>query len=146
MQWNPNPAITALAVAYGTMLVVINPKLGASRAHEGTDKLIEPIPPVEDDDTAKKSVLNWSTPSAAEFETGIRYTIPHKNDIGQANWHHKGNYLSTVMPQAEAKTVFIHALLRQHSQSPLSKKSRDVQCVAFHPAKPFFFVAVSSST
>jgi ribosome biogenesis protein ERB1 len=67
---------------------------------------------------------------------------PLKQDHPQVTWHHKGNYFATVMPTGVSDSVYIHALQRQTSQNPFSKKDREVQKVLFHPTQPILFVAV----
>lgn len=42
-----------------------------------------------------------------------------------------------------SKSVVIHQLSKRRSQSPFKNSKGLVQCVQFHPTKPFFFVAVS---
>jgi ribosome biogenesis protein ERB1 len=42
--------------------------------------------------------------------------------------------------------VWIHQLGRRHSQAPFKKVRGKVQMVLFHPMKPHFFVAVSSTS
>lgn len=37
--------------------------------------------------------------------------------------------------------VLIHRISQKQSQNPFKKMKGNVQCVAFHPLKPFFFVA-----
>jgi ribosome biogenesis protein ERB1 len=39
--------------------------------------------------------------------------------------------------------VWIHQISKRHSQAPFKKIKGAVQRVAFHPLKPYFFVAVS---
>lgn len=41
--------------------------------------------------------------------------------------------------------VFIHQLSRRRSQNPFRKNKGLVQCVSFHPVRPYFFVATQRS-
>lgn len=93
------------------------------------------------------SILQWASTSKGEqFDTmGLRFTITHKRPVEQVTWHHKGNYIATVIPTGLTEAVFIHAMQRQTSQNPFSKtKAREVQRVIFHPVQPIFFVAVGN--
>jgi len=56
-------------------------------------------------------------------------------------WHYKGDYFATVCPQGNRSAVLIHQLSRQQTQNPFTKSKGIVQCVRFHPSKPYFFVA-----
>ncbi|TYZ60537.1 hypothetical protein PybrP1_003070 [[Pythium] brassicae (nom. inval.)] len=73
--------------------------------------------------------------------TGIRVVLHHTSDVKDIAWHYKGDYLSTVTPAAGASAVLIHQISKRKSQNPFSKSVGQVQCVLFHPSKPFFFHA-----
>lgn len=61
-------------------------------------------------------------------------------------WHAKGDYLASVMPDNSSNLqVFIHQLSRRRSQNPFRKNKGLVQCVSFHPIRPYFFVATQRS-
>lgn len=62
--------------------------------------------------------------------------------VQQVAWHAKGDYLASVMPDHSSNLqVFIHQLSRRRSQNPFRKNKGLVQCVSFHPVRPYFFVA-----
>ncbi|KAG1688024.1 hypothetical protein DVH05_004434 [Phytophthora capsici] len=73
--------------------------------------------------------------------TGIRVVLHHTSDIKDVAWHYKGDYLSTVAPGAGSSAVLIHQLSKRKTQNPFQKSVGQVQCVLFHPSKPFFFHA-----
>ncbi|KAG3121389.1 Ribosome biogenesis protein [Phytophthora idaei] len=73
--------------------------------------------------------------------TGIRVVLHHTSDVKDVTWHYKGDYLSTVAPGAGAGAVLIHQLSKRKTQNPFQKSVGQVQCVLFHPSKPFFFHA-----
>lgn len=61
-------------------------------------------------------------------------------------WHAKGDYLASVMPDHSSHLqVFIHQVSRRRSQNPFRKNKGLVQCVSFHPIRPYFFVATQRS-
>lgn len=41
------------------------------------------------------------------------------------------------------RSVVIHQVSTRHSQIPFAKPKGLVQCILFHPVRPFLFVAVS---
>ena len=61
----------------------------------------------------------------------------------QVTWHGRGDYFATVMPEGANRSVLIHQLSKRRSQIPFNKSKGLVQCVLFHPVRPYFFVAVS---
>eukprot|EP00041_Stephanoeca_diplocostata_P029441 m.868453 g.868453 ORF g.868453 m.868453 type:complete len:912 (-) comp23562_c0_seq9:224-2959(-) len=147
--WCPNASITLAAIAFGTTLFIVNPHLGSRLAFEGTDKMLSTAPAPQEASGSKQSVLAWEKPASTDkiqksSGGSIRFVVPHTKFIKQIAWHAKGNYFSTVQPDGVSDSVMVHSLLRQYSQNPFKKKGRDVQCVAFHPSKPFFFVATKT--
>ena len=83
--------------------------------------------------------------------TGIRLRVEHPGgSLSLVVWHHGGDYVATVAPQASAGStppVFVHQLTRHASTSPFrsSGGAGAVQSVAFHPHKPLFYVASQRS-
>jgi len=59
----------------------------------------------------------------------------------QVTWHAKGDYFATVCPDGANRAVLIHQLSKWRSQVPFTKAKGLVQCVLFHPVKPYLFVA-----
>jgi ribosome biogenesis protein ERB1 len=92
---------------------------------------------------SKKTVIAWEAPTEDEYaSTGIRFKLPHPKLLSQVTWHHSGKYLATVMENAGG--TYFHNVVRQHSQSLMTKKFRDVQQVLFHPTKPCIIIATKT--
>ncbi|MGH0159552.1 UNVERIFIED_CONTAM: hypothetical protein FKN15_037750 [Acipenser sinensis] len=68
-------------------------------------------------------------------------SISPVQSVKQVTWHGKGDYLASVMPDNGNTQVLIHQLSKRRSQNPFRKNKGLVQCVAFHPSRPAFFVA-----
>lgn len=83
----------------------------------------------------------WVRPSEEERDRGIMVVIEVAGTPKQVTWHRKGDYLSTVAGDAANKAVLIHQITKHQSQSPFKKSKGSIQRVAFHPNKPYFFVA-----
>ncbi|KAJ9594551.1 hypothetical protein L9F63_027466, partial [Diploptera punctata] len=66
-------------------------------------------------------------------------------EVKQVTWHGIGDYFATVMPEGQNRSVIIHQLSTRRSQLPFSKPKGLVQCVLFHPIRPFFFVATQKN-
>lgn len=93
----------------------------------------------KDEDQVKKTVPHaWLE---RRVGTGIRVVLHHTSDVKDVAWHYKGDYLCTVAPGAGAGAVLIHQLSKRKTQNPFQKSVGRVQCVLFHPSKPFFFHA-----
>lgn len=56
-------------------------------------------------------------------------------------WHGKGDYFATVVSDNSSMQVLIHQTSKRWSQNPFRKSKGLVQCVLFHPIRPYFFVA-----
>lgn len=62
--------------------------------------------------------------------------------VRQVTWHSKGDYLACVMPDdGSSLQVLIHQVSKRRTQNPFRKNKGMVQCVSFHPIRPYFFVA-----
>ncbi|KAF5827641.1 NUC169 domain-containing protein [Dunaliella salina] len=67
--------------------------------------------------------------------------VTHKFQVKHVAWHSRGDYFSTVAPAGNTQAVLVHQLSKGATQNPFRKNRGRVQRVAFHPTKPFFFVA-----
>lgn len=69
-------------------------------------------------------------------------TPPHcPQALKQVTWHGKGDYFATVVADNSNMQVLIHQTSKRWSQNPFRKSKGLVQCVLFHPIRPYFFVA-----
>ncbi|XP_043546883.1 ribosome biogenesis protein bop1 [Chiloscyllium plagiosum] len=136
--WNPNPVQCLVALTVEHSVIIVNPCLGDKLLYNATDQLVasfekpeeEPVQPVE-----------WTAADGDAFDKGYRLIIKHNKLVKQVTWHGKGDYLATVVPDNGNAQVLIHQLSKRRSQNPFRKNKGMVQCVLFHPIRPFFFVA-----
>lgn len=138
--WNPNPGICLVLVAIDQTLTLLNPGLGDKVIVSNTDTMLQSFEPNESE-PGKMSPINWTVCEDDEYDQGYRFTLIHPKEISQVSWHGKGDYFSSVMPKGDSKSVLIHQLSKRRSQNPFSKSKGLVQCVYFHPVRPFLFVA-----
>ncbi|MBN3321804.1 BOP1 protein, partial [Atractosteus spatula] len=136
--WNPNPAICLVALTLGQKVVVVNPGLGDRLVSSATDQLISSY---EEQEEQKPQPVQWIVPEGKDFEKGLRLIISHPKSVKQVTWHGKGDYLASVLPDNGNMQVLIHQLSKRRSQNPFRKSKGLVQCVSFHPIRPYFFVA-----
>ncbi|XP_078146685.1 ribosome biogenesis protein bop1 [Centroberyx gerrardi] len=143
--WNPNPAVCLLAVALESQVLILSPTLADRQVVSSSELLLsgqqgaEPVQGAE-------SPVSWSEAEGEELSQGIRLKIQHPKAVQQVVWHAKGDYLASVMPDHSSHLqVFIHQLSRRRSQNPFRRNKGLVQCVSFHPVRPYFFVATQRS-
>ncbi|KAG2465111.1 BOP1 protein, partial [Polypterus senegalus] len=136
--WNPNPAFSLLAFSVEQNVILLNPFLGDKMVSSATDLLISSY--VEPEEEKSQSV-KWVSSEGEEFNQGFRITIRHPKPVKQVTWHGKGDYFASVLLDNGNMQVLIHQLSKRRSQCPFNKAKGLVQCVSFHPVRPFFFVA-----
>lgn len=132
--------------------------ISADLHEDGVEVTVDEVEAAVDEDSLKKKIpVSWrfysgtkdkhsKTPTARPWlerraGTGIRIVLHHTSDVKDVTWHHKGDYLSSMVPGAGASAVLIHQISKRKTQNPFSKSVGQVQAVLFHPSKPFFFHA-----
>ncbi|XP_012272318.1 ribosome biogenesis protein BOP1 homolog [Orussus abietinus] len=140
--WCPNQAISLIAVAADRKVLLINPGVGDRLITGKTDQLLEIIPQSDAIVSERvKTAVQWEQAEGESRQNGIRIILNHFKTIQQVTWHAKGDYFATVMPDGQNRSVLINQLSKRRSQVPFSKAKGLVQCVLFHPIRPFLFVA-----
>ncbi|XP_037090870.1 ribosome biogenesis protein bop1-like isoform X2 [Pollicipes pollicipes] len=142
--WNPNPKLSVVAAAAGKRIYMVNHGVGDRAAAANTDGVFR-TPPERDDTTIKSQKVGcaWRKASEGEWAQGLRLTINISRQCKQVTWHAKGDYFATVAPDAGNTSVLIHQMSRWRSQMPFRKTQR-AQAAAFHPLRPYFFVATQN--
>jgi len=74
-------------------------------------------------------------------EEDKRIEIKVKRRARNVSWHHTGDYLASVARDTTGSSVVIHRLSNRQSQVPFKKSGATAQVVAFHPSRPFIFIA-----
>ncbi|XP_039277204.1 ribosome biogenesis protein BOP1 homolog [Nilaparvata lugens] len=145
VRWCPNQTLSLVAVAADSKCYIINPGLGDSLVVSKTDMLLkEPPPQVGIIADRVKACAQWQWASDDRDDVwpdGVLIVIKHFKEIKQIAWHGKGDYFAAVMPDGANRSVVIHQLSKGRSQLPFNKSRGLIQCVIFHPIRPFFFVA-----
>ncbi|XP_021106031.1 ribosome biogenesis protein BOP1 isoform X2 [Heterocephalus glaber] len=126
--WNPTPTICLIAAA----LLLVG----------STDQLLGAFTPPEE---PALQPARWLEASEEERQGGLRLRICHSKPVTQVTWHGRGDYLAVVLATPGHTQVLIHQLSRRRSQSPFRRSHGQVQCVAFHPTRPFLLVASQRS-
>ncbi|KAL3983454.1 nuclease HARBI1 [Sarotherodon galilaeus] len=143
--WNPNPSVCLLAVALDSVVLILSPSLADKQVILSSERLLSAQQEGEEPAEGNGSVV-WSEAEGEELNQGVRLKIQHPKAVHQLVWHAKGDYLASVMPDNTSHLqVYIHQLSRRRSQNPFSRNKGLVQCVSFHPTRPYFFVATQRS-
>lgn len=146
--WNPNKAVSLIAIAANDHCVhLVSPRTATKAQKDAVHLLLNDMPGLADAASERiKASIEWRRPGSSEWEDGRRLTLRYDantvgKDLKSLSWHHKGDYLATVSPTAVHSPVLIHQISKRLTQAPFSKSKQQVQCVRFHPTKPYFFVA-----
>ncbi|XP_043257185.1 ribosome biogenesis protein BOP1 homolog isoform X1 [Colletes gigas] len=140
--WCPNQSISLIGVATDNKVLLINPGIGDRLITNKTDQLLEIIPQhdVIISDRVKTAV-QWEQVEGDRWSQGIRIILNHFKTVKQITWHGKGDYFATVMPDGQNRSVLINQLSKRRSQLPFARSKGLIQCVLFHPIRPYLFVA-----
>uniref|UniRef100_A0A8D2JG83 Ribosome biogenesis protein BOP1 n=1 Tax=Sciurus vulgaris TaxID=55149 RepID=A0A8D2JG83_SCIVU len=131
--WNPNPSVCLVAAAMDDAVLLLNPALGDRLLADSTDQLLSAFALPEE--PALQPAL-WMEALEEERQRGLQLRICHGKPVTQVTWYGRGDYLAVVL---------IHQLSQRRSQSPFRHSHGQVQCVAFHPTRPFQIVASQCS-
>lgn len=148
--WNPNRelCVFAVSIGHGNVILIAPPRIGSPEQITLTDQYFQQgyaAMSTGGDDKDAKNPIPWVKPSEDDQENlGYRVQLSHTQAVKQITWHRKGDYFSTVAPDAKNLAVLIHQITKYQSQAPFRKLKGLVQRVMFHPIKPLFFVAVST--
>ncbi|KAM8811118.1 ribosome biogenesis protein BOP1 [Eudromia elegans] len=138
LAWNPNPAVCLVAVAVEQTVLLVNPCLGDKLLYGATDQLLESYVAPEEE---RVQPVQWVAATAEEHARGVRLLVQHSRPVKQVTWHGKGDYFASVLADNSSMQVLIHQTSKRWSQNPFRKSKGLVQCVLFHPVRPYFFVA-----
>nr|MBE5724372.1 putative ribosome biogenesis protein BOP1-like protein [Cucujiformia] len=142
VEWCPNASLSLVLVACGKRVYVINPHVGDYLVCSRTDSVLQEAESLEPVMTEKvKATVQWSKPQEDMFSRGVRIVLTHFKEVSQVTWHGRGDYFASVMPEGQNRSIVISQISRRMSQLPLGKSKGIIQCVLFHPTKPYFFVA-----
>ncbi|XP_062426721.1 ribosome biogenesis protein BOP1 isoform X2 [Rhea pennata] len=136
--WNPNPTSCLVAIAVEQSVLLVNPSLGDKLLYGATDQLLESYVAPEEE---RVQPVQWVTATTEEHSKGIRLVVQHSRPVKQVTWHGKGDYFASVLADNSNMQVLIHQTSKRWSQNPFRKSKGLVQCVLFHPIRPYFFVA-----
>ncbi|BES94044.1 Pescadillo homolog [Nesidiocoris tenuis] len=141
--WNPCPTLSLIAIAVDKQVCILNARVGSSEYVKQTDVLISKRP--RDDKEVPPRVeaaVQWEFLSDGDLhEQGVLIVIKHFKEVKQVQWHRRGDYFFSLMPDGENRSLLVHRVSNAWSQLPFSRSRGLIQAATFHPNKPLFLVA-----
>ncbi|XP_060533643.1 ribosome biogenesis protein BOP1 homolog [Cylas formicarius] len=142
VEWCPNSALSLILVASGHNVFLINPDVGDFVVSSTTDTVLEEAPKSDEIIIERiRTTVQWCEPEQELHSKGVRIQLKHFKEVSQVTWHGKGDYFGSVMPDGQSKSILISQISKRRSQLPFTKSKGLVQCILFHPTKPYLFVA-----
>ena len=135
--WNPSAELDMAAAVVGSRMLLLLPKTTPGPPAERARALLEAAAPA----AGGVADAAWSATEHALAASGAPWQVAHAKSATHVAWHHKGDYIATVSPEAASRAVLLHQVSKRSTGSPFSKSKGRVESVAFHPSKPMFFVA-----
>jgi ribosome biogenesis protein ERB1 len=119
VSWNPNPELNIIAAAVEDIgVVLVNPRLGSEEQIEAMDVALTS----RSDSSPAENGVKWQKMEEKDlFESGVRLQVTSSKDTKLVTWHGKGDYLSSVAPEAGRQSVMIHRLSQHQTQTPFKK-------------------------
>ncbi|MCO5574128.1 hypothetical protein L7F22_027907 [Adiantum nelumboides] len=132
--WNPRAGIGILAIALQKEVLLLDAELRSNT--EEVSQLLNINVSSATDHTGDDALANWLRHDKLQA-----LQIKHSQEVVSVAWHHKGDYFTSVAPDANTRAVLVHQLSKQQTQNPFRKLQGRVVSVLFHPTRPFLFVA-----
>ena len=149
VQWCPQRSwAIAAAVSAGRITLLAPPQCGRTR-HEASVAHLKP----PHADAPVDGHAQWTRLPERERARGVCVRIDVRSTQRATlvpkyvRWHARGDYFATVCPDTSGEAVLIHQISKQRSQAPFRRTRKAgtsamaVQCVCFHPTRPWLFVA-----
>ncbi|GLC45419.1 Ribosome bioproteinsis protein 1 [Pleodorina starrii] len=154
--WCPNPALRLVSAAVGSSVVLLHSGTGPEEAEAAAEEALRVASTSGRDAGGNVDVGGgdgdggggpqsgelsvWRPRSGPGGGLEVRLRFP----VQSLSWHSRGDYFASVAPAGNTQAVVVHQLSRGASQNPFRKNRGRVVRVAFHPSKPFFFVATQN--
>ncbi|KAI4736674.1 putative ribosome biogenesis protein Erb1 [Aureobasidium sp. EXF-12298] len=154
VKWRPTRDTLIIAAACGETVYFITPmSLCSPEIEQASKDVIDAgfgyaAKPATTNAGAERKIPSsvWARPESQKLQDqGVLLACTMRTVVKVINWHRRGDYLSTVSPAATSTAVAIHTLTKHLTQHPFRRLKGIAQTCAFHPTKPFFFVATRQS-
>ncbi|TPX50523.1 hypothetical protein SeLEV6574_g00839 [Synchytrium endobioticum] len=142
VSWNPNSTVGLVAIACGNMVYLARPLAVEDDVAKSTDALCS-VGWNDLETSQGQASPSWVRCTGSQAAEGFRICVDMGKVVTAVTWHRKGDYFATVStgPATSSSSLFIHQISQHKSQNPFTKNRGLIQRVAFHPLRPFLFVA-----
>ncbi|KAJ1965637.1 Ribosome biogenesis protein erb1 [Dipsacomyces acuminosporus] len=149
VSWCPGAEVCAFVAAVGSRLVVIIPSelcddqkriVSEEYVRAGFNATAKNDDGDEEEIDDSSLPVSWDMPTSAEQSEGIHISIAFHKTVKSVVWHRRGDYMATLTAEEGGSSVLIHQMSKHKSQRPFRKLKGAVQCIKFHPTKPWFLV------
>lgn len=146
VRWRPTIDVTVIAAATGEDVFLIVPPVVDPEVEVESRAVVDAGWGYAANGTStgapkKEPAAKWTRPGSRLEDEGVLVKISLRKTVKVISWHRRGEYFSTVSPQAQSSAVAIHTLSKHLTQLPFRRLKGLVQSAQFHPLKPVFFVA-----
>ena len=145
VRWRPGTEAAILSAAIGQNVYLIAPPIGDPEIEAKSREVLDAgwgyAANGATSTAQKESTAPWTRPGSRLEEEGVLIKLNLSKTVKVISWHRRGEYLSTVCPQAQSSAVAIHTLSKHLTQLPFRKVKGLAQSASFHPSQPIFFVA-----
>ena len=145
VRWRPGTEAIILSAAIGEDVYLIAPPIGGpeieTKGREVLDAGWGYATNGASSSAKKEPVTQWTRPGSGLEEEGVLVKFSLRKTVKVISWHRRGEYFSTVCPQAQSSAVAIHTISKHLTQLPFRKLKGLAQSASFHPSQPIFFVA-----
>lgn len=143
-------AAKARAVLNVSLPIMRNAEMGDLRSGAGVDREAEGEGTGGEDGSdgttlERSKNISWERTSKELQEAGLPWEVSHAKSASMVTWHFKGDYCASVAPEGASRAVLLHQVSQRSSGTPFAKSKGRVESVAFHPSKPYFFLATQRS-
>ncbi|GIL57090.1 hypothetical protein Vafri_12368 [Volvox africanus] len=161
--WCPNPALRVISAVVGSCVVMMASGTGPEGAEGEAEQALQAATTSGREDAAaaagpamgtdgSDAAVDDGAPEAGQLAVwrprpaamGGGLEVRLRFPVKSLSWHSRGDYFASVAPTGNTQAVVVHQLSRRVSQNPFRKNRGRVMRVAFHPSKPFFFVATQN--
>ncbi|PNW76993.1 hypothetical protein CHLRE_10g417950v5 [Chlamydomonas reinhardtii] len=151
--WCPQAGLRLVSAAVGNCVVLLPSGTGPEEAEEAAAEALRV--PAEAAEAGEEALARWEPFSCRPVSggsgggeeassSGAGLAVRLRFPVRSLAWHGRGDYFASVAPTGNTQAVVVHQLSKRASQNPFRKNRGRVVRVAFHPTKPFFFVATQN--
>lgn len=146
VRWRPTIDATVIAAAIGEDVFLIVPPIVDPEVEVASLAIVDAgwgyaASGISNGAAKKEPAAKWTRPGSRLEQEGVLVKVSLRRTVKVISWHRRGEYFSTVSPQAQTSAVAIHTLSKHLTQLPFRRLKGLAQFAQFHPSKPVFFVA-----